>query len=68
MSVISDSNASGGKSAGKFESDSSYCQISITVPADAVYDIVIRSKAIGHTKRMTFMQTVKSRHFRKQTG
>lgn len=50
MSVISDSNASGGKSAGKFESDSSYCQISITVPVDAVYDIVIRSKAIGPYK------------------
>lgn len=50
MSVISDSNASGGKSVGKFESDSSYCQISITVPAAAVYDIVIRSKAIGPYK------------------
>ena len=50
MSVISDSNASGGKSVGKFESDSSYCQISITIPADAVYDIVIRSKAIGPYK------------------
>ena len=50
MSVISDSNASGGKSVGKFESNSSYCQISITVPADAVYDIVIRSKAIGSYK------------------
>ena len=50
MSVISDSNASGGKSVGKFESNSSYCQISITVPADAVYDIVIRSKAIGPYK------------------
>ena len=50
MSVISDSNASGGKSVGKFGSDSSYCQISITVPADAVYDIVIRSKAIGGSK------------------
>lgn len=50
MSVISDNNASGGKSVGKFESDSSYCQISITVPADAVYDIVIRSKAIGPYK------------------
>ena len=50
MSVISDSNASGGKSVGKFENDSSYCQISITVPADAVYDIVIRSKAIGPYK------------------
>lgn len=50
MSVISDSNASGGKSVGKFENDRSYCQISITVPADAVYDIVIRSKAIGGSK------------------
>lgn len=50
MSVISDSNASGGKTVGKFESNSSYCQISITVPADAVYDIVIRSKAIGPYK------------------
>lgn len=50
MSVISDGNASGGKSVGKFESNSSYCQISITVPADAVYDIVIRSKAIGSYK------------------
>lgn len=50
MSVISGGNASGGKSVGKFESDSSYCQISITVPADAVYDIVIRSKAIGPYK------------------
>lgn len=50
MSVISDGNASGGKTVGKFESNSSYCQISITVPADAVYDIVIRSKAIGSYK------------------
>lgn len=50
MSVISDGNASSGKSVGKFESNSSYCQISITVPADAVYDIVIRSKAIGPYK------------------
>ena len=50
MSVISDSNASGGKSVGKFESNGSYCQISITVPADAVYDIAIRSKAIGPYK------------------
>lgn len=50
MSVISGGNASGGKSVGKFESNSSYCQISITVPADAVYDIVIRSKAIGGSK------------------
>ena len=50
MSVISDSNASGGKSVGKFENDRSYCQISITVPADAVYDIVIRSMGIGGSK------------------
>lgn len=50
MSVISNGNASGGKSVGKFENDRSYCQISITVPADAVYDIVIRSKAIGGSK------------------
>ena len=50
MSVISNGNASGGKSVGKFENDRSYCQISITVPADAVYDIVIRSMAIGPYK------------------
>ncbi len=50
MSVISGGNASGGKSVGKFENDRSYCQISITVPADAVYDIVIRSMAIGPYK------------------
>lgn len=50
MSVISGGNASGGKTVGKFESNSSYCQISITVPADAVYDIVIRSKGIGGSK------------------
>lgn len=50
MSVISGGNASGGKSVGKFENDSSYCQISITVPADAVYDIVIRSMGIGGSK------------------
>ena len=50
MSVISNGNASGGKSVGKFENDRSYCQISITVPADAVYDIVIRSIAIGPYK------------------
>ena len=50
MSVISDGNASGGKSVGKFENDRSYCQISITVPANAVYDIVIRSMAIGPYK------------------
>lgn len=50
MSIISDSNASGGKSVGKFENDRSYCQIKINVPADAVYDIVIRSMAIGPYK------------------
>lgn len=50
MSVISGGNASGGKSVGKFENDRSYCQISITVPADAVYDIVIRSMGIGGSK------------------
>ena len=50
MSVISNGNASGGKSVGKFENDRSYCQISITVPADAVYDIVIRSMGIGSSK------------------
>lgn len=50
MSVISGGNASGGKTVGKFENDRSYCQISITVPADAVYDIVIRSKGIGGSK------------------
>lgn len=50
VAVISNDSASGGKSVGKFESNSSYCQISITVPADAVYDIVIRSKAIGSYK------------------
>lgn len=50
MSVISGGNASGGKSVGKFENDRSYCQISITVPADAVYDIVIRSMGIGSSK------------------
>ncbi len=50
MSVISNGNASDGKSVGKFESNSSYCQISITVPADAIYDIVIRSMAIGPYK------------------
>ena len=50
ISVINNADASGGKSVGKFENDRSYCQISITVPADAVYDIVIRSKAIGGSK------------------
>lgn len=50
MSVISNGNASGGKSVGKFENDRSYCQIKINVPADAVYDIAIRSMAIGPYK------------------
>ena len=50
MSVISGGNASGGKSVGKFENDRSYCQIKINVPADAVYDIVIRSMGIGGSK------------------
>ena len=50
MSVISNGNASGGKSVGKFENDRSYCQIKINVPANAVYDIVIRSMAIGPYK------------------
>lgn len=50
MSVISDSNASGGKAVGKFEKGTSSCQISISVPSDAVYDIVIRSMGIGSDK------------------
>ena len=50
MSVISDSNASGGKSVGKFENDRSYCQIKINVPSDGIYDIVIRSMGIGGSK------------------
>ena len=50
ISVITSAGASGGKTVGKFGNDRSYCQISITVPADAVYDIVIRSKAIGPYK------------------
>lgn len=50
MSVISGGNASGGKSVGKFENDRSYCQIKINVPSDGIYDIVIRSKAIGGSK------------------
>ena len=50
MSVISDSNASGGKAVGKFEKDASYCQISIDVPSDGIYDIVVRSMGIGSAK------------------
>lgn len=50
MSVISDGNASGGKSVGKFENDRSYCQIKINVPSDGIYDIVIRSMGIGGSK------------------
>ena len=50
MSVISDSSASGGKAVGKFEKNTSSCQISISVPSDAVYDIVIRSMGIGSDK------------------
>lgn len=50
MSVISGSNASGGKSVGKFENDRSYCQIKINVPSDGIYDIVIRSMGIGGSK------------------
>lgn len=50
MSVLSDSNASGGKSVGKFENDRSYCQIKINVPSDGIYDIVIRSMGIGGSK------------------
>ena len=50
MSVISDGNASGGKSVGKFENDRSYCQIKINVPSDGIYDIVIRSMGIGDSK------------------
>lgn len=50
MSVISNGNASGGKSVGKFENDRSYCQIKINVPSDGIYDIVIRSMGIGGSK------------------
>lgn len=50
VAVISNDSASGGKSVGKFENDRSYCQIKINVPADAVYDIVIRSMGIGGSK------------------
>ena len=50
MSVISDSNASGGKSVGKFENDRSYCQIKINVLSDGIYDIVIRSMGISGSK------------------
>ena len=50
VAVISNDSASGGKSVGKFENDRSYCQIKINVPANAVYDIVIRSMGIGGSK------------------
>lgn len=50
ISVINNTDASGGKTVGKFENDRSYCQIKINVPADAVYDIVIRSMGIGGSK------------------
>lgn len=50
MSVISNGNASGGKSVGKFENDRSYCQIKINVPSDGIYDIVIRSMGISGSK------------------
>lgn len=50
VAVISNDSASGGKSVGKFENDRSYCQIKINVPADAVYDIVIRSMGISGSK------------------
>lgn len=50
ISVINNADASGGKTVGKFENDRSYCQIKINVPADAVYDIVIRSMGIGDSK------------------
>lgn len=50
ISVINNADASGGKTVGKFENDRSYCQIKINVPADAVYDIVIRSMGIGGSK------------------
>ena len=50
MSIISNGNASGGKSVGKFENDRSYCQIKINVPSDGIYDIVIRSMGIGGSK------------------
>ena len=50
MSVISNGNASGGKSVGKFENDRSYCQIKINVLSDGIYDIVIRSMGISGSK------------------
>ena len=50
ISVITSAGASGGKTVGKFENDRSYCQISIDVPSDGIYDIVIRSMGIGSPK------------------
>ena len=50
MSVITNAEASGGKTVGKFENDRSYCQISVEVPSDGIYDIVIRSMGIGSDK------------------
>lgn len=50
ISVITSAGASGGKTVGKFENDRSYCQISIDVPSDGIYDIVVRSMGIGSPK------------------
>lgn len=50
ISIITSAGASGGKTVGKFENDRSYCQISIDVPSDGIYDIVIRSMGIGSPK------------------
>ena len=50
ISVITSAGASGGKTVGKFGNDRSYCQISIDVPSDGIYDIVIRSMGIGSPK------------------
>ena len=50
MSVITNADASGGKTVGKLENDRSYCQISVEVPSDGIYDIVVRSMGIGSDK------------------
>ncbi len=50
ISVITNADASGGKTVGKFENDRSKCQISIDVPSDGIYDIVVRSMGIGSDK------------------
>ncbi len=50
ISVITNADASGGKTVGKFENDRSKCQISIDVPSDGIYDIVVRSMGIGSPK------------------